>query len=191
MRRAVIAVALLGLFLAASAAAASAAGTAGQTELPTFEGPIVMTAPGQAPEYATVHITFQRAKIPVTSDSFMDANAVGDAKTMVIIIGGSGKGLGAAGIDLADEVDRAKRLLDVAKQRSIPIIGIHTGGEARRGANSQVFIELVAPECALLIVRSDGNADGIFTQIAQKGNLPLVLIEKTSELTDIFTSIFQ
>ncbi|MCR4424891.1 MAG: DUF6305 family protein [Firmicutes bacterium] len=166
-------------------------GVGAQVEVPKFQLPAVITAPGQAPEYAIVNMMFNRIRIPVKTDPMLEADQIGDAKTLIIIIGGSGKGLGAAGVDLADEVARAKRLLQTAKQRGTRVLGIHVGGEARRGDNSQVMIDLVTPQCACVIVRSDGNADGVFTKLTQQAKIPLLVIEKTTELSDIFMNMFQ
>ena len=162
-----------------------------QPEIPKFPLPVAMTAPGQSPEYAIVKLLFNRAKVPLKSDPLLEPGDVGDARSLIIIIGGSGKGLGAAGIDIEDEIKRARNLLALAKERKMPVIGMHLGGEARRGANSQRFIELVTPSCNFVIVRSDGNKDGIFTKITQDHKIPLLLIDKTTELSDILVKMFK
>lgn len=174
------------LFFAVSAGAAAA-----PPAIPKYGTPVAMTAPGQSPEYAIVNVYFTRAKIPVKSDPLLEARELKGFKTLIIIIGGSGKGLGAAGIDLVDELSRAKELIKTAKSQNITLVGMHLGGEARRGENSQQFIDLVAPEVDFLIVRSDGNKDGIFTDIAAKKKIPLLLVEKSAELSGILPKMFQ
>lgn len=108
-------------------------GVCAPPDIPKFPLPVVMTSPGLSPEIAIVKMLFDKAKIPVKSDPLLVPSQLGDAKTLVIIIGGSGKGLGAAGIDLEEEVDRAQRLLSLARERKLKVLGIHVGGEARRG----------------------------------------------------------
>lgn len=176
------------LLLAFSSAAALAASP---PAIPKYGTPVAMTAPGQSPEYAIVNVYFTRAKIPVKSDPLLEPADLKGFKTLVIIIGGSGKGLGAAGIDIVDELARARELIKTAKSQKIALVGMHLGGEARRGENSQQFIELVTPEMDFLIVRSDGNKDGIFTDLAAKKKIPLVLVEKSSELAEILPKMFQ
>jgi hypothetical protein len=180
---------LLSLVLTAELGAGASAADA---KVPKCGLPAAMTAPGQSPEYEIVKIYLTRAKITgVASDPLLEARDLKGSKTLIIIIGGSGKGLGAAGIDLEDEIKRAQELLKAAESQKMTIVGMHLGGEARRGANSQRFIDLVTPRCDFLVVRSDGNKDGAFTKLAAEKKIPLVQIDKTAQLTPILTQMFQ
>lgn len=181
---AVVAALLLGLVAAGVCSAAP-------PPIPKYGLPVAMTAPGQSPEYALVKVMTDKIKLQMHNDPLLEAKELKGFKTLILIIGGSGKGLGAAGIDLADEEKRASELIKYCKDNKIPLVGMHLGGEARRGANSAKFIELVTPKCDFVIVRSDGNADGVFTNLCTKGKIPLLLIEKTSELQGILAKMFQ
>lgn len=163
-----------------------------QAEVPfTAETPVAMTAPGQSPEIAIVSLLARRVNLEINSDNFLKVEGLNGMKTLIIIIGGSGKGLGAAGVDIEEESERAKSLIAVCKEKGIKIIGMHLGGEERRGANSQVMIDLVTPNCDYVVVRSDGNKDGIFTKICSEKKIPLAEIEKTLDLVDILKAVFQ
>ena len=90
------------------------------------------------------------------------------------VVGGSSKGLGAAGIDKEQEIDRVKGLLDAAKSSGMKILVMHVGGEGRRGALSDAFIEVAVPYADALIVVDGGNEDGLFDRLAGgKGLKPL------------------
>jgi len=165
---------------------------AAQAEVPfTAETPVAMTCPGQAPEIAIVSLLARRMNFEIKTDNFLEAEALEGMKTLIIIIGGSGKGLGAAGVDIQYEVQRAKRLIAACKEKGIKIIGMHLGGEDRLGANSMVMIDLVTPSCNYVIVRSDGNKEGIFTKICSDNKIPLKEIEKTLEVTNILKTVFK
>jgi len=165
---------------------------AAQAEVPfTAETPIVMTPPGQAPESAIVSLLAKRINLEIKIDYFLQVEGLAGMKTLIIIIGGSGKGLGSAGVDLQDEINRANELIAACKEKGIKIIGMHLGGEDRLGANSMVMIDLVTPNCDYVVVRSDGNKDGIFTKICTEKKIPLTIVEKTLEVTDILKSVFQ
>lgn len=98
----------------------------------------------------------------------------------MIVIGGSSKGLGAAGISADAELERTKALLAEAKKRGMKIIGLHVGGEARRGELSDRFINEVVPSCDYFIVVEEGNKDGLFTKLC--GNkIPLDIVQKISD----------
>lgn len=157
----------------------------------TCEVPVAMTAPGQSPEIAIVSLLARRVKLEIKTDPFLKPEALNGFKTLIIIIGGSGKGLGAAGVDIEEEIERAKNLITVAKEKGIKIIGMHLGGETRLGANSQIMIELITPKVDYVVVREDGNKDGIFTKICLENKIPLTEIEKTLQVTDVLKALFQ
>ena len=155
------------------------------------ELPIVMTCPGQAPEGQMVKLILGRMKTPVKYDPFLEPKDLAGNKTLIIILGGSGKGLGTAGVDLRDEMKRAEALIAEANKQKIKLIGIHSGGEDRRGEVSTKLIDLVAPKMSYIIVREDGNKDGLFTKLAGQHKIPLTLIQKTQDLSDIFKALFK
>lgn len=165
---------------------------AAQAEIPfTAETPVAMTSPGQSPEIAIVDMLLSRINFEIKTDYTLKPEGLNGMKTLIIIIGGSSKGLGEAGVDLQEEVDRTKQLIAVCKEKGIKIIGMHLGGAERRGEKSQVMIELVTPNCDYVVVRSDGNKDGIFTKICTEKKIPLKEIEKTIEVIDILKAVFQ
>jgi len=157
----------------------------------TCEIPVAMTAPGQSPEIAIVRLLARRMNFEIKIDNFLKPEGLNGIKTLIIIIGGSEKGLGEAGVNIQEEGKRANELIVACKEKGIKIIGMHLGGEGRRGANSQVMIELVTPNCDYVVVRSDGNKDGIFTKICAEKKIPLTEVEKTLEVTDILKAVFQ
>jgi hypothetical protein len=157
----------------------------------TCEVPVAMTAPGQSPEIAIVNLLARRINLELKSEPFLKPEELEGFKTLIIIIGGSGKGLGAAGVDIEEEVKRSKNLIAVCKEKGIKIIGMHLGGETRRGANSQIMIELVTPKCDYVVVREDGNKDGVFTKICSENKIVLTEIEKTLQVVDVLKALFQ
>lgn len=165
---------------------------AAQAEVPfTAETPVAMTSPGQAPEIAIVALLARRMNFEIKADNFLDVAGLEGIKTLILIIGGSGKGLGSAGVDLQSEEKRAERLIAACKEKGIKIIGMHLGGEERLGANSMVMIELITPNCDFVLVRSDGNKDGLFTKICTDKKIPLLEIEKTLQASDVIKEVFQ
>jgi hypothetical protein len=154
------------------------------------ELPVAMTCPGQAPEGQLVKLIFGRLKTPIKYDPFMEPKEMAGSKTLIIILGGSGKGLGSAGVNLQDEMKRADALVAEANKQKIKLVGVHSGGEDRRGEVSTKLIDLVAPKMSYLIVREDGNKDGLFTKLSSERKIPLTLIKGTQELSDVFRELF-
>jgi hypothetical protein len=153
--------------------------------------PVAMTCPGQAPEGQLVKLIFGRLKTPIKYDAFLEPKELAGAKTLLIIMGGSGKGLGSAGVNIQDEMKRADAILAEANKQKMKIVGIHTGGEDRRGEVSNKMIAVVAPKVHYMIVREDGNKDGLFTKLAEQHKIPLTLIQGTQELSDVFKTLFK
>jgi len=169
---------------------------AGQEEVPfeipfTAEMPVVMTNPGQTPDIALVSFLARKINFEIKTENFLEPEALEGMKTLIIIIGGSGKGMGAAGLDIKYEAKRANELIATCKEKGIKIIGMHLGGKERRGENSQVMIDLVTPECDYVVVRKDGNEDDIFTKICKENEIPLTEIEQTTKVMDVLGALFQ
>ena len=170
------------------------AGSASAQKVPagvSAELPVAMTCPGQAPEGQLVKLIFGRLKTPIKYDPFMEPKEMAGSKTLIIILGGSGKGLGSAGVNLQDEMKRADALVAEANKQKIKLVGVHSGGEDRRGEVSTKLIDLVAPKMSYLIVREDGNKDGLFTKLSSERKIPLTLIKGTQELSDVFKELFK
>ncbi len=165
---------------------------ADQAEVPfTAETPVAMTTPGQSPEIALVAFLARRMKFEIKTDNFLDVDGLEGIKTLIIILGTSGKGMGAAGVDLQSEINRAERLIAACKEKDIKIFGMYLGGEDRLIEDAMVIINLQTPHCDFVLVRSDGNKDGIFTKICTEKKIPLTEIENNLEVTDILKAVFQ
>lgn len=157
--------------------------------LPQLELPALVTACGQSPDYGIVELLAKRAEVPVQVDPMLEPDGMDGAKTLILVLGGSGKGLGAAGIDAPAEMARVDKLIEKARKSNVFILVMHIGGEERRGPNSAQFVTY-AEAGDYLIVRESGNADGYFTDISRKHNIPLYSIEKNMELVDILGALF-
>jgi hypothetical protein len=165
------------------------------TTVPSAKLPVLQVAPGYAPEIEIIKIVARRVNLQLTSKA--DATAADlekDGKkafeTLILVIGGSGKGLGAAGVSIDDEVARAKALVERAKKLGIFIIGIHSGGADRRGPNTEALLPTELPFLNYLIVRSDGNQDGVFTKAAKDYKYPFTSIENTMDLQGVLKKVF-
>ncbi|MBO5999066.1 MAG: hypothetical protein J6P87_05200, partial [Lachnospiraceae bacterium] len=127
-----------------AAAAAPAAEQAVQViEQAAAEYPILVTSGGQSADYQMISTVMGKKGMDYTTNNLATSADLGDAKTLIVVVGGSSKGLGAAGIDANGELARLTELLDGAKAAGLKIITMHTGGSARRGDLSDKFIKPV------------------------------------------------
>jgi len=149
---------------------------------PIAAKPVLLTSVGQSADIEMVKVLLSRNKIEFTMDGLVKGTglAATKAKTLVLAIGGSSKGLGAAGISAESELERAKALIAEAKKLGMKIIGIHVGGEARRGELSDKFINATVPFCDYVIVVAEGNQDNLFNKLCGT-KIPLDSVNKIAE----------
>lgn len=148
-----------------------------------FSGPVAITSIGQSADGQVVQVLARRAGIDVTYDSTMSAASAANYKTIIMVIGGSSKGLGAAGINQQQEEARAQAMISAAKNAGTKIIAMHVGGAERRGELTDGFIKIVNPAADMTIVAADGNSDGIFSNAT--------IAPDMSQVTEVLKSAFQ
>jgi hypothetical protein len=180
----------------AAAAILAAAGTAGaQTyalKAPIAHKPAFVTTVGQSADIEMVKVLLDRGSVPHTDNAQAKAAdlAASGAKTLIVVLGGSTKGLGAAGISADAELDRAKALLAEAKRLKMTIIGVHVGGEARRGQLSDRFIEAAVPACHYVVAVADGDKDGFISRLCGT-SIPLDKVERMSKAVEPLQKAFK
>lgn len=152
--------------------------------------PVLLTSAGQSADVQMVKVLLERNKIAVKTSALAGPDDLQGIKTLIVAIGGSAKGLGAAGVDADKEAARVQKLLAKTKEMGIPILSLHVGGSAKRGDLSDRFISLVMPVSACVIALKDGDKDGFITKTSAKGNATLLLVEKISQTQEPLKTIF-
>ncbi|GHS99025.1 hypothetical protein AGMMS50276_21910 [Synergistales bacterium] len=133
---------------------------------------VAITSVGQSPDGVMVKVLMKKLNIEPDYDALMKAGSFGAQKVLIAVVGGSSKGLGAAGIDKEQEQARAIALIEDAKSKNIHVLVMHVGGEGRRGELSDLFARAVTPLGERVIVVKSGNADNLFgTAKAQNAEL--------------------
>jgi hypothetical protein len=140
------------------------------------ELPVLVTSSGQALDAFTLKTLLTRAGVENTYEPLAKTERLAGMRTLVIVMGASVKGFGAAGVTADTEIARTRELLKTAKEQKIPTIGVHIGGAARRDNLSMQFVEVVAPAADYLVVWKDGNEDGYFTRVAGEKKVPLTTL---------------
>jgi len=176
----------------------------GHSTAQTAEEPVILTSCGQSPGPVRLKIFMKRLNMDyeynllVSAKDLVDAKAAGKPfKTLIIVTGASLKGMGAAGVSIDDELDRTEALIAEAKKQGIKVIGSHIEGMARRsqGASSgdssdEQSIDAVCPNSDFMIVKKEGNGDGRFTNISKGKDIPLILFELNTEISDVLKKVF-
>jgi len=161
MKKVMAGVALLLLIASASAALAA---------------DVALTSVGQSPDAVMVRVVMRKLKVEADYDALMKPEALGSQKVLIAVVGGSSKGLGAAGINADQEKARAISLLEAAKKKGMKILVMHVGGEGRRGTLTDLFINAAVPFGERLVLVKGGNNDGLVTKLAKTG-VPITEVE--------------
>ena len=182
-----IGIAAIAVFALASAAQAQT----WALKAPIAVKPAFLTTVGQSADIEMVKVLMDRSAVPYTANAQAKAGdlAASGAKTLVVVLGGSTKGLGAAGISADAEIDRAKALLAEAKKLGMTVIGMHVGGEARRGQLSDRFIQAAVPACQYVVVVADGDKDGFITKLCGAA-IPMDKVDRISGAVDPIRKAF-
>jgi hypothetical protein len=156
----------------------------------TASEPVLLTSAGQSADVNMAKVLFDRNKVAQKSAPLAGPDDLAGMKTLVVVIGGSTKGLGAAGLDTGKEAARVERLMAAAAAQKIPIIGMHIGGKARRGDLSDRFIALVAPRAAFFLAIREGDFDGFLTKMITGHNLNALMVDKLANLQEPIKTVF-
>lgn len=155
------------------------------------EQPVILTSIGQSADVEMVKALMDNAGLEHGMDKLITGSELGDEKTLILAVGGSSKGLGAAGINADDEVNRTKELVKAAQDKGIKIIAMHVGGENRRGELSDKFIDPSASGADYIIIVDEGNKDGVFTKIASDNDIPMNVVTSIADAIEPLQKAFK
>lgn len=175
---------------AAQTAAASSgdlpAVTAGSCQLP-----VILTSVGQSADVDIVATHCKKIKLDVYQNNTIQAGDLSSKyKTLILAVGGSNKGLGAAGIDADQELARTDALIAKAKELGMTIIAMHVGGADRRGTLSDSFIRPAFAAADIAIIVESGDTDNLMHDILAGNNTPTSYVTKSSGARDVLKSLF-
>ena len=138
---------------------------------------VALMSVGQSPDAMMVRVLLKRMKVDSDYNAMLQKTELDAQKVLIAVVGGSSKGLGAAGIDKEQEIARARDVFNEAKAKGIRVLIMHVGGEGRRGELSDFFVSDSVPFGEKIIVVKGGNDDGIFDKL--KGpDVSITAVEK-------------
>lgn len=153
--------------------------------------PAILTSIGQSADVEIVGTLCNKAGIEVTIDNDIKADELSaDCKTLLLAVGGSSKGLGAAGIDADQELARTEELLAKAKELGVTIVAMHTGGSARRGTLSDSFITPSFAAADIAVVVSEGDSDGLMSGILAGNSTPSAYVDQVADCIATLKTLF-
>ena len=156
---------MVALMAIACLALVAAGPTAAQT---SEDATILVTDVGQGNNAKIIRMLLKKSGIEnVKLVELATIDDLDGIEMLIVGVGASTKGLGAAGLDVEAESQRAAELLTAADEQSIRVVGVHIGGKPRRGEISDSLNELVLNGSDVFVAWSDGNEDGFFTKLVE------------------------
>lgn len=157
-----------------------------------FEGPILLTSVGQSADVNIVGTLLKKIGLEARLAPVVEAPELEGYNTLILAIGGSSKGLGAAGIDENQELARVTALIDAAKEKGVKILSIHIGGQARRGVLSDLFIPDAIKVADAAIIKEDGDSFGdlVISDMLKENGTPAVYIQNQLEAVEPLEMLF-
>jgi hypothetical protein len=128
---------------------------------------VVLTPFGQSPDAMMVKVVLKKLAVDARLEKLLQADGLQAEKVLIVVVAGSSKGLGEAGIDKDAEIARMQAVAAAARAKDVKILVMHIGGKGRRGNLTDLFIEAAVPMADKLIVVEGGNFDGLFTRLAE------------------------
>lgn len=156
----------------------------------SLSGPVLITSLGQSPGALMAKVLADRIGIESTYETMAKPEMVEGNGTLILVIGASSKGLGAAGISVEDESARGAALVAKAQVLGWGIVVMHIEGEPRRGTLTDELIDEFTPVAGYVVVKADGNADGLFTSLCAASGIPLRTIVATAQGADVLADLF-
>ena len=153
--------------------------------------PAILTSVGQSADVDIVATHCKKIKLDVYQNNTIKAEELTSKyKTIILAVGGSNKGLGAAGIDADQELARADALIAKAKELGITVIAMHVGGADRRGTLSDSFIKPAFAAADIAIIVESGDTDNLMHDILAGNSTPTAYVAKSSGVRDVLKSLF-
>ena len=160
--------------------------TAGSCQLP-----VLLTSVGQSADVDIVATHCKKIKLDVYQNNTIKAEELTNKyKTIILAVGGSNKGLGAAGIDADQELARTDALIAKAKELGMTVITMHVGGADRRGTLSDSFIKPAFAAADIAIIVESGDTDNLMHDILAGNSTPTAYVAKSSGVRDVLKSLF-
>jgi hypothetical protein len=131
-----------------------------------------------------VGMLLRQLKVQATHDDNLVVSGLAGKgyKVLILTMGTSLKGMGAAGVDLGSEIARCNALVAEARKQKMFVIGAQIEGLKRRTDDSdERSNKAVCAVADLLLIRKEIDHDSYFTNVAKQRGIPLI---RTKEALD-------
>lgn len=153
--------------------------------------PLYLTSLGQSIDIENLIVRLEHYKITnYYRENILKSDSIRNNSVIFLVAGCSMKGLGDAGTNVDNEIQRAHDLLAQKESKNLTIIVFHIGGNERRGATSDRLIDEAFKISNLVIFLESGNKDGYLCEVVNKYELPHVAYSNIGQMDTALISLF-
>ncbi|HQL36703.1 MAG TPA: DUF6305 family protein [Bacillota bacterium] len=158
---------------------------------PIAKVPVVITSAGQSTDTYIVNDISNQLMIRSFFMPQADDLDIEDMKTIVFTVGYSSLGVKLQGISFEDEKKRIEKLINMAKDNDMTIITVVIGGERSNDDKNEELLRIIGANTDYIIGLKGSGNEKILVDLAEKGDIPLTLVSKVSDIAEPFASAFR
>ncbi len=158
---------------------------------PIAEETVLITSAGQSSDTYIIkdianNLMIHNYFMPQAHESDLE-----DIHSVIVVVGYSDIGEKLHGITFEEEYARVSALLEESLNLGIPVLTIHMGDDLRMDTKTKKLLELVSSKSSYLIATENANKDTLFSDLAEKYDIPLTLVSRLSDMSEPMASAFK
>lgn len=158
---------------------------------PIAKVPVVITSAGQSTDTYIVNDISNQLMIRSFFMPQADDEDIEGMNTIVFAVGYSSLGIKLQGISFEDEKTRIEKLINMAKNNKMTIITVVIGSEHGINDKSKEILRLIGTNTDYIIGLKESASEEILVDLADKGDIPLTLVNNVNDISEPFASAFR
>jgi hypothetical protein len=158
---------------------------------PIAKAPVAITSAGQSTDTYIINEISNQLMIRSFFMPQAEAEDIEDMSTIVFSVGYSPLGIKFQGISYEDERARIEKLLDKAENDELTVITVVLGSEQDINDKNEEILKLIGAHTDYIIGLKGSGSEDILVELADKGNIPLTLVDRVNEISEPFASAFR
>jgi len=114
-----------------------------------------------------------------------------DIETIVFAVGYSSLGTKSRNISYEEEKTRINKLLKKAKDDKIKVLTVVLGEKYTQDVKTEELLRLIGGHTDYLIGIRGSSNEGILTELAENGDIPLTLVREVNDISGPIASAFR
>ncbi len=158
---------------------------------PVAKAPVVITSAGQSTDTYILRDISNQLMIRSFFMPQVKAVDLKDIKTIVFVVGYSSLGMKLQNISYEEEKTRIEKLVEMAKESEMTVMTIVIGGEQQHVNKTEELLRIIGKNADYLIGLRGSSYEGVLSELAKEGDIPLTLVNGVNDISEPFASAFR